>query len=146
MLAPGDDILDYDGNTPLTVISNVFEETTERVCNFEISGTHNYFAGDVGAWVHNAGRNKARDGFIAGIIRLGAGFGDPNPGNPEDFFEPEPGIEINTSCPLPPFPFEGPPPKPKKLSKFAKSLRNSVSRLPFWGDRLTKIQKEHGSV
>ena len=89
---------------------------------------------------------KLEMGLLLGIIRLGAGFGDPNPGNPEDFFEPEPGIEINTSCPLPPFPFEGPPPKPKKLSKFAKSLRNSVSRLPFWGDRLTKIQKEHGSV
>ena len=27
--------------------------STERVCNFEVSGTHTYFAGDVGAWVHN---------------------------------------------------------------------------------------------
>ena len=54
MLAPGDEILDYDGNTPLTVISNVFEETTERVYNFEVEGMRNYFAGDVGAWVHNA--------------------------------------------------------------------------------------------
>ena len=54
MLAPGDEILDYDGNTPLTVISNVLEETTERVYNFEVEGTHTYFAGDVGAWVHNA--------------------------------------------------------------------------------------------
>ena len=36
------------------MISNVFEETTERVYNFEVEGTHTYFAGDVGAWVHNA--------------------------------------------------------------------------------------------
>ena len=47
MLAPGDEILDYDGSTPLTVISNFREETTERVYNFEVDRTHNYFAGDV---------------------------------------------------------------------------------------------------
>ena len=72
MLAPGDEIFDYDGNTPLTVISNTLEETTERVYNFEVSGTHTYFAGDVGAWVHNARIRgelrklvfaKARDGL-----------------------------------------------------------------------------------
>ena len=60
MLAPGDEILDYDGNTPLTVISNVLEETTERVCNFEVEGTHTYFAADVVAWVHNAGGGRGR--------------------------------------------------------------------------------------
>ena len=57
-LVAGDEILDYDGNTPLTVISVSRENTTERVYNFEVDGTHTYFAGDVGAWVHN-GRGSA---------------------------------------------------------------------------------------
>ena len=81
MLAPGDEILDYDGNTPLTVISNVFEETTERVCNFEVSGTHNYFAGDVGAWVHNDS-----NGILPGINPKRP---RPAPFIPDDPFSPE---------------------------------------------------------
>ena len=71
MLAPGDEILDYDGSTPLTVISNTYEETTERVYNFEVEGTHNYFAGDVGAWVHNAkgGKNSSAGGVSGDVLR-----------------------------------------------------------------------------
>lgn len=71
LLAAGDAILDYDGNVPLTVISVAFEKTTERVYNFEVSGTHTYFAGDVGAWVHNAkgGKNSSAGGVNSEQLR-----------------------------------------------------------------------------
>ena len=49
------------------MISNVYEETTERVYNFEVSGTHTYFAGDVGAWVHNSFGKLVRDGFVGAL-------------------------------------------------------------------------------
>jgi hypothetical protein len=52
-LQPGDTIEDFDGGAPLKVISVSYEVASERVYNFEVSETHSYFAGDLGAWVHN---------------------------------------------------------------------------------------------
>ena len=78
MLAPGDEILDYDGGAPLTVISNVYEETTERVYNFEVEGTHTYFAGDVGAWVHNGKFKEAGRAFLVALAVISGEDGDQN--------------------------------------------------------------------
>ena len=74
-LAAEDEIVDYNDGTPLTVISVGYEKTTERVYNFEVSGTHTYFAGDVGAWVHNAnGFQKAVAGVMVGVLSHAGGI------------------------------------------------------------------------
>ena len=54
------------------MISVGYEETTERVFNFEVAGTHTYFAGDVGAWVHNApfdSEQRALHDIIKDLLR-----------------------------------------------------------------------------
>ena len=52
-LMPGDIVSDIDGAPALKVVSNRLEKTSETVYNFEVAGTHSYFADELGLWVHN---------------------------------------------------------------------------------------------
>ena len=52
-LLPGDIVSDIDGGPALKVVSNRLEKTGETVYNFEVAGTHSYFADELGLWVHN---------------------------------------------------------------------------------------------
>ena len=57
-LVSGDMIADIDGGEAVKVVSNTLTQTQETVYNFEVKGAHNYFADELGLWVHN-GRGSA---------------------------------------------------------------------------------------
>ena len=52
-LAPGDLIADIDARQAVKVVANKYEQLTTKVYNFEVEHAHNYFADELGLWVHN---------------------------------------------------------------------------------------------
>ena len=51
-------IADIDGGLTVKVVSNELTSVSETVYNFEVEEAHNYFADDLGLWVHNQNRRK----------------------------------------------------------------------------------------
>ena len=59
-LVSDDLIADIDGGEAVKVVANALTQTSEIVYNFEVAGNHNYFADELGLWVHNAKGGKIR--------------------------------------------------------------------------------------
>ena len=111
-LVAGDLIADIDGGAAVKVVANALTQTSETVYNFEVEGNHNYFADELGLWVHNASRNPKRDAIIAFFLKF---FGD-DPSQPEFQFNPDNDPRIEISEPVCPTKIAQGPKPPSKLN------------------------------
>lgn len=59
-------------NGDVLVLTNLYVERATQVFNFSVANTPNYFAGEMGLWVHNAGRRSCWD---ADELNLGSPVG-----------------------------------------------------------------------
>ena len=119
-LVAGDLIADIDGGAADKVVANALTQTSEKVYNFEVEGNHNYFADELGLWVHNG--SGIRGSKPGGIMKL--------PGGREIILAP-PEIEVkggrepirnDASCPSPINPLEFNIPANAKLTKWKKFI------------------------
>ena len=63
----GDKTTHTNGRVPVTVLLNSFDSVNETVYNFEVEGTHNYFADELGLLMHN-GKISQTSGTIGASI------------------------------------------------------------------------------
>ena len=79
-LAPGDLIADIDAGQAVKVVANKYEQLTTKVYNFEVEHAHNYFADELGLWVHNASKSDLL--CSASPVAIAAGCRRPRPPRP----------------------------------------------------------------